>query len=313
MLRRMRFVLASLVLAAPAFAGEAPIVGGTPATANEFPSVVDVEVGGGRCSGTLITDTWVLTAAHCVTPAVIGLPDQAAVTASVQLHFHSVDVTTAPGTVVGAKQTIPDPTFQPFVFGAGDAGLIELATPVTDIEPTAINVDPANASVGMMVTMVGYGANDAGTSGVEYVVDQTAVACSSVGLPGMMLDDAKLLCFDMRGGKGKCEGDSGGPSFGMLDGHLVEVGITSFGDTGCMMFGTDTRVDAERAFITAHVPEVNDRRDGGGCSAGGRGGPAMLALALGFAVRRRRGRARPRRFYDTGRRRPVHVGQPLRV
>jgi len=68
--------------------------------------------------------------------------------------------------------------------------------------------------------------------------------------------NTNLLCFDQTSGKGKCNGDSGGPSFAMINGKLVEVGITSFGDQTCSMFGADTRVDAEKAFITAHVPNL---------------------------------------------------------
>ncbi|HEY0255711.1 MAG TPA: MYXO-CTERM sorting domain-containing protein, partial [Kofleriaceae bacterium] len=46
-----------------------------------------------------------------------------------------------------------------------------------------------------------------------------------------------------------------------------EVGITSFGDNACSTFGADTRVDAEKAFITSHVPGLECDTDTD-CAAG---------------------------------------------
>src|SRR5262249_38644517 len=140
MLRAMRrpavlFVVVHLVLVKLAFAGPgpAPILGGQPATVGQYPTVVAIEVGGGLCTGTLITKDWVLTAAHCVTPSVVGLSTQQQVTASVKVHFDTVNIGTAQGMVVGASDTIPDPAFNINNLGSGDSGLIKLATPVTTI------------------------------------------------------------------------------------------------------------------------------------------------------------------------------------
>src|SRR5690348_310839 len=101
MLRAMRrpalgvlaFICIHAFLVKLAVAGTpAPILGGTPATVGEYPTVVAIEVGGGLCTGTLITKDWVLTAAHCVTPAVVGEPSQAALTASIKVHFNTINV-----------------------------------------------------------------------------------------------------------------------------------------------------------------------------------------------------------------------------
>lgn len=262
---RRTLPLALLLVTTPALAGvfQTPIIGGTPTTQGEFPNVVAIEVGNGLCTGTLITTEWVLTAAHCVTPAVVGLSTQAQVTSSIKVHLNTTNAQT--GTVVTATDSIPDPMFNVNALGSHDSGLIHLSQKVTDITPVPINLDPAMAPIGVQVTMVGFGATatgGGGNVGIEYTVQQTSISCDpSIG------SNANLLCFSQTNGTGKCEGDSGGPSFAMVNGKLLEVGITSFGDQNCAQFGADTRVDAEAAFIKQHVPDLYCMTDAD-CSMG---------------------------------------------
>jgi hypothetical protein len=249
---RRSFFLGVLALATPASAGptSAPILGGTPATEGQYPSVVAIEAGGGLCTATLITPEWVLTAAHCI---------QGAGPTSVRVRFDTVNLHTDPGTVVRSSMVIPKPGFSIQSLGQNDIGLVKLERPVTDIKPVPVNLKPEKAPVGIKVTMVGFGATaqgGGGNIGVAYVVDQTSISCS-----GAAGSDTNLLCFNQISGKGKCNGDSGGPSFAMIGGRLAQVGITSFGDQGCTQFGADTRTDAEKDFLLQHIPQLECTTD----------------------------------------------------
>ena len=157
------------------------------------------------------------------------------------------------GTIVTASATIPDPMY--VTSGSHDSGLIKLTTPMTSVtccrssstSPRSRRADrhDRHASRGFGESTAG----DGNSVGVENVVQQTVVSCTA-DVPG---GNANLLCYDQTSGKGKCEGDSGGPSFAMISGKMLEVGITSFGDQNCATLGADTRVDAESAFILANV------------------------------------------------------------
>jgi len=232
------------------------IIGGTATRVGQYPTVVGLTISDNLCTGTLVAPTWVLTAAHCVDPAVLKLSSQDEVTRNVRVHFNTVDVVNDLGLVVDAAATFKDPLFNQAHLGANDLGLIQLATPVTDVTPTPINLNPALAPVGTIVTIVGYGSTQkgaTGTIGIEFELrNRMSMSCPSLGVGS----DTNLLCFSQADNKGTCQGDSGGPALAVINGQPTVVGVTSFGDQQCADYGADTRIDAEASFLGTHVPEL---------------------------------------------------------
>jgi MYXO-CTERM domain-containing protein len=188
----------------------------------------------------------------------------------------STDIFTIQGRAIRAADTIPNPGFDVNALGNDDIGLIRLSEPVTDRQVSALARTAAEVPAGISVVMVGFGTTNgvdpaAGDTGIEYVLrDRTSTSCSQVPLADVTLDDANLLCFSQADNRGKCSGDSGGPSFARIGNVTKVVGVTSFGDTQCVYMGADTRVDAEIAFLDQHIPDlacVSDGVCGTGCGS----------------------------------------------
>ncbi|MBN2494221.1 MAG: trypsin-like serine protease [Deltaproteobacteria bacterium] len=222
-----------------------PIVNGEPDDSEQHAAVVAVTyqsgVEFGLCSGTLITPTVVLTAAHCV----FGSLDEHSVVFGTNAFRSRV----SRSIVEVRKHTRWN----------GDAGhgydiaLVRLASPAPDgtvpIPPLPDFMGLGEGDVGEELIFVGYGQTETGqTDGVKrWALGYLQWICAQASCQYMA---PYTLCYDQHPG-GPCQGDSGGPSLVTREGREYVAGITSFGGASCLEDpGCSTKVDAFTDFIT---------------------------------------------------------------
>lgn len=223
------------------------IIGGT--TTAEQPAVALIynAQDGYICTGTVIDDRLLLTAAHCV-------EDTNA--ANYQIGG-GADPFNGADWVVGAVEVASHPGYSTTEIGVRDVGVIVLdaAPPVTPL-PWQEAVDHDVYQVGTSFLAVGYGVSSSANGGSGDGVKRKVT---------LSITETYLDVFEYGDGtKNTCSGDSGGPAIANVGGVDTVIGVVSFGDSECAQYGYDMRTDHNAAFIASYMGA------GGG---GGGGGP----------------------------------------
>jgi secreted trypsin-like serine protease len=263
---------AALLCAGPAAAGgaHASIVGGSPATITDFPSLafIEAETGpkeGYECTGTVVAPRVVLTAGHCVQDIESGVLTPAA---DFAVATGVSDLATASAANVSqVSQAVVYPGFRPSLL-RGDAGLLVLATP-TSAAPIAL-ASAAHRSLyaaGTPLTIAGWGLADGKAKDITGLLQSASTIVQSgsycrgkVGKYYPFFAPTTQLCAvdPPAFATGTCHGDSGGPAIASVDGVAVQVGITSLGESECSTRLPDvfTRVDAVSSWVQGWIAAV---------------------------------------------------------
>ena len=206
--------------------------------------------GGHYCGGSLISQTWVLTAAHCLSDS-NGNPYIAEAGDTVGVGNYNVTQTTN----IGVKRFIVHPSYNSKTLN-NDIGLIELKSAVGSV--SAITYDTSNSlSTGTQTKVAGWGTmtegiSDAPDNLMEALTPIVDVTQCNVAYNGAI--SSNMLCAGyFVSTRDSCQGDSGGPL--MVDNTLV--GIVSWG-YGCARDnfpGVYTKVQNYTSWIKSYVPE----------------------------------------------------------
>jgi secreted trypsin-like serine protease len=228
--------LLGLLLCAPAQANPQPrIINGHPAAAGEYPAqgVLSQTPFGFICGGTLISNRYFLTAAHCVTDESTGavLP---ASEFSVRLGNTDRDA----GQQFTFSALDRNSAFNPDTLD-NDTALFTLSSPAPAAdEPIRLVTTGENPlwSPGRQATIIGWG--DTETGDVSQVLLETTAPMRSdldcgnaYGTAADGFHSTTMVCAG-DGSTDTCQGDSGGPLMVSDGSFLILAGVTSWG-IGC--------------------------------------------------------------------------------
>uniref|UniRef100_A0A8C3PFD3 matriptase n=1 Tax=Chrysemys picta bellii TaxID=8478 RepID=A0A8C3PFD3_CHRPI len=222
------------------------IVGGQNSEVGEWPWQVSLHVKGQGhiCGASLISNKWLVSAAHCFREE--GYSDPKLWTAFLGLHDQS-DRNNKMVQERSIKSIITNSQFNDFTYDY-DIAVLELQTPVT-----------FTTSVQPKIWVTGWGATSEGGAGAT-ILQKASIRVINQTICNTLLTNqitSRMMCVGfLTGGIDACQGDSGGPLVSVENSNrLFLAGVVSWGD-GCAQRnkpGVYTRVSKLRDWIKQHT------------------------------------------------------------
>uniref|UniRef100_A0A8C1JEV1 Suppression of tumorigenicity 14b n=1 Tax=Cyprinus carpio TaxID=7962 RepID=A0A8C1JEV1_CYPCA len=234
------------------------IVGGKDSNEGEWPWQVSLHMNtqGHVCGASVISNRWLVTAAHCVQDNEkfkYSQPDQWEVYLGLLNQGE-----TSKSTLKRVKRIISHPHYDHLSYD-NDIALMELDSPVTlsqNIWPICLPEATHDFPAGKSVWITGWGKQREEVDAVAAVLQKAEVRIINTTVCSRLMDDGitpRMICAGvLSGGVDACQGDSGGPMTSTeSNGRMFLAGVVSWGD-GCGRRnrpGIYTRVTEYRSWI----------------------------------------------------------------
>ncbi|XP_049540822.1 brachyurin-like [Anopheles darlingi] len=246
------------------------IVGGQEASPGQFPYQVallgEFEFGIALCGGSILTNLYVLTAAHCIVEGPLNEPITGGI-AIIGAQNHIV--------VELSQQRIP---YEPSGIVAhplytltnirNDIGVVRLNSPITFnnlVQPVRLPARSDNRQFGGLIgTVSGFGrtsdANPAISDVLMYTSNPVMINADCISYYNSDLIEPQNVCLSSAGGRNVCNSDSGGPLTVQDDGSL-QIGVVSFGSVVTPGGGCEENVPSVYARVTYYLEWIEANSD----------------------------------------------------
>ncbi len=244
------------------FTAQPQVIGGEAAEPGAFPWLAFVRGGTGICTGSVVSSSLILTAAHCVVD-----PDSGATRdpADYVVVTGNVDWTEAPREMSAVAQILVNPVYEPGgVRNRWDAALLHLSRPIQ--APPIRFAETKIWNEGTVALIAGWGVTqfeqEDATEHLQWAPtivqsDQYCLLNAPGFLPGIQLCAIEASGFE----SGACHGDSGGPLLAQAPSRqeLMLIGVTkgAYGACRTDLPNLFTRSDSISAWINGRIKALN--------------------------------------------------------
>jgi hypothetical protein len=242
----------------------AKITGGTNALISDFPWQIYFITGHYRCGGSIISNRWVVTAAHCTFNTTGG----AIPVDSMFVQVGSDNPINHPlaGNTYAVNQTIVNAGYDSQTL-LNDIALLRLKDTINFTNATPIKLvttDDASEGAtvpGVMSWVTGWGLTHVNPQVLPTTLQKVQLPIISTAQAATVwgpIPATDLMAGFLNGNKDACSGDSGGPLVVPVWGEYKLAGIVSWGSSNCDTYGAYTSVSDMESWIRTNTGIARD-------------------------------------------------------
>ena len=241
------------------------ITGGTTAPISDFPWQVYLISGNSACGGSIISDTWILTAAHCAMDD-SGNPVPAArmsVIVGANNPFNGLE-----GQTYYVSEVIVNEGFNHQTL-LNDIALLKLKQSINYLNATPIKLvtsdDVAYGATdpGVMSWVTGWGLTNVSPNIFPTSLQKVQlpiITNAQASTVWHSIPSTDIMAGFLNGNRDACNGDSGGPMVVPVIDEYKLAGIVSWGSQNCNTYGAYTRVSGFESWIRSNTGIVKEFR-----------------------------------------------------